>query len=477
MSKQRGHADLTPTPSSISARPQEEPLSQGRGGEGVLTWWCEATPEARRALIAAALGWMLDSFDVMLYALVLTSMMYDLGISTTIAGWLGSLALFSGAIGGIAFGVIADRFGRTRALMASVLIYSIATAACGLAQSIWQLALFRVVLGLGMGGEWASGAALVSETWSDRHRGKALGLMQSAWAIGYAAAAIVNWIVMPRGGWRAVFFVGILPALLTLWVQRRVQEPAIWQAARRAELEAKAAAHAAARAAAASSSTPPAAASWLDTVSESIGRAIVQIVSVFTGPLWSVTLALTLMNSCTLFAWWGFNLWIPAYLSLSPSEGGIGLSNDAMSGFVVAMQVGMWFGYVAFGYVSDAIGRRPAYVIYLVMAAALMCTYGLVRQPIVLLALGPFVAFFATGNFSGFGTVTAEIYPTDVRATAQGLTYNVGRIASAIAPFAVGSFARTHGFGAALSIASSAFVLAALLFVWIPETKGRTLTA
>src|SRR5262249_22681989 len=169
-------------------------------------------------------GWMLDSFDVMLYALVLASMMHDIGISTTTAGWLGSLALVSGAAGGVAFGVIADRVGRTRALMASVLIYSIATAACGLGECVWQLALFRVVLGFGMGGEWASGAALVSETWSDRHRGKALGLMQSAWAIGYAAAAIVTWIVMPRGGWRAVFFVGILPALLTLWVQRRVEE-------------------------------------------------------------------------------------------------------------------------------------------------------------------------------------------------------------------------------------------------------------
>src|SRR5262249_59838482 len=133
---------------------------------------------------------------------------------------------------------------------------------------------------------------LVSETWSDRHRGKALGLMQSAWAIGYAAAAIVTWIVMPRGGWRAVFFIGILPALLTLWVQRRVEEPAIWRAARRAEADGGALA---------SGARP--AGSWLDTVSEAIGRAIVQIVSVFTGPLWSVSLALTLMNSCTLFAW------------------------------------------------------------------------------------------------------------------------------------------------------------------------------
>jgi putative sialic acid transporter len=424
-------------------------------------WWLDSTPEARRALIAAALGWMLDSFDVMLYALVLAAMMHDLHISAPTAGWLGSIALLAGAAGGIVFGVIADRFGRTRALMASVLIYSVATAACGFAQTIWQLAICRIILGFGMGGEWASGAALVSETWPDRHRGKALGLMQSAWAIGYAAAAIVTWLVMPRGGWRAVFFVGILPALLTLWVRRRVEEPAIWRDARLAEANAAAAAEA-------SGASPL-------NIYDQIGGALEKIVRVFAGPLWPVSLALTLMNSCTLFAWWGFNLWIPAYLSLPVAEGGIGLSTAAMSGFVVAMQVGMWFGYVTFGYISDVIGRRRTYVIYLVTAAVMMCTYGLVREPMILLALGPFVAFFATGHFSGLGTVTAEIYATDIRATAQGLTYNVGRIASAIAPFAVGSFARTHGFGAALSIASSAFLLAAVMFLWIPETKGRTL--
>jgi len=419
-------------------------------------WWFEATPEARRALVAAALGWMLDSFDVMLYALVLAAMMHDLNIAPTTAGWLGSIALLSGALGGITFGVIADRFGRTRALMASVLIYSVATAACGFATSILQLAVFRVILGFGMGGEWASGAALVSETWPDRHRGKALGLMQSAWAIGYAAAAIVTWLVLPRGGWRAVFFVGILPALLTLWIRRRVEEPALWQEAHRLESANNANANA--------------------NVFDAIGEGIVKIARVFAMPYGRFTVPLTLMNSCTLFAWWGFNLWIPAYLSLPVSEGGIGLSTAAMSGFVVAMQVGMWFGYVTFGYISDVIGRRRTYVVYLVTAAALMCAYGLVREPYILLALGPFVAFFATGHFSGLGTVTAEIYATDIRATAQGLTYNVGRIASAIAPFAVGSFARTHGYGAALSIASSAFLLAAVFFIWIPETKGRSLT-
>jgi MFS family permease len=408
---------------------------------GLLAFWREASPEARRALVAASLGWMLDSFDVMLYALVLASLIADLGMDKSTAGQLGSLTLIASAAGGVLFGVVADRFGRTRALIASVLIYSVFTAACGLAQSVAQLAVFRVLLGLGMGGEWASGAALVSETWPDRHRGKALGLMQSSWAVGYGAAAIVTMLVLPRFGWRAVFFVGILPALFTLWVRRHVPEPEIWRRARQ----------------------------------NAAPRRLGGLGAIVSGGLWRLSLAVTLMNACTMFAWWGFNLWVPAYLSLPAEKGGVGLSTTAMTSLVVVMQVGMWFGYVTFGFVSDVIGRKRSYVIYVLAAAVLLLAYASTRQPVVLLALGPFVAFFGTGYFSGFGAVTAELYETSIRATAQGLTYNVGRIASAVAPFAVGSLADTHGFGLAFALAAGAFVLAAVCWAFIPETRGRAL--
>jgi MFS family permease len=188
-----------------------------------------------------------------------------------------------------------------------------------------------------------------------------------------------------------------------------------------------------------------------------------------------VTIAVTLMNACTMFAWWGFNLWIPAYLSLPADSGGIGLSPSAMSLLVVVMQAGMWLGYVTFGFASDAFGRKRSYVVYLLLAAVLMFAYAGTRQPLLLLALGPLVAFFGTGYFSGFGALTAEIYDTAFRATAQGLTYNAGRLASAAAPFAVGSLADAHGFGVALAVAAAAFLAAAVFWIWIPETKGRTL--
>lgn len=406
----------------------------------MFSFWREAGPEARRALVAAGLGWMLDAFDVMLYSLVLAAMMRDLGMGSATAGLLGSLTLAASAAGGLLFGVLADRLGRTRALSLSILLYAFFTAACGLAQNVAQLAIFRIFLGLGMGGEWASGAALVSETWPAKHRGKALGLMQSCWAIGYGAAAIVTALVLPTYGWRAVFLVGILPALFTLWIRQYVREPEMWQQTRRRD--------------------------HVSTAS---------FADIFRGRLLALTVALTLMNGATMFAWWGWNFWIPTYLSLPIEEGGIGLATVTMSGFVVAMQVGMWFGYVTFGFVSDAFGRRPTYVVYLLTAAVLVFVYGVTRHPTALLFLGPFVAFFGTGYFSGFGAITAEIYPTDIRATAQGFTYNIGRLASAVAPFAVGSLAAGRGFTAAFAITSAAFLVAAVLWIWIPETRGREL--
>jgi MFS family permease len=405
----------------------------------MLAWWKEGSPQARKALIAAGLGWMLDAFDVTLFAMALPAIRAELELSPSAGGILGSVTLLAAAGGGVLFGRIADRFGRTRALMLSVAIYSVFTAACGFAQTFTHFVIFRTLLGIGMGGEWASGAALVSESWPTRHRGKALGLMQSGWAIGYAAAALANGLVQPSYGWRAVFFVGILPAFFTLWVRRSVEEPPIWTAdATRAHAD------------------------------RSLG-------SIFRKPLGRLTLALTLMNTCTLFAWWGFYLWLPTYLTQSADQGGVGLQLGSSSAFILVMQAGMWFGYVTFGFVSDHVGRKKTYVTYLLAAAVLLFVYVTVRIPVVLLALGPFVAFFATGYFSGFGAVTAEIYPTAIRASAQGFTYNMGRIVSAVAPWLVGSLAQTHGFGMALTVSSAAFLLAALAWAWIPETRGREL--
>src|ERR1700693_1885921 len=192
-------------------------------------WLKGATPAERKSLIAGGLGWMLDAMDVMLYSLVLAFLMREFAMDTRTAGLLNSLTLLASAIGGLLFGWIADRIGRTRALMASIGMYSVASAACGFSHSIPELAAFRFLLGLGMGGEWTAAAALIAETWRPEHRGKALGLMQSSYAIGEAIAALVVAVVLPHFGWRVVFFVGVLPALLVFWIRRNVPEPAVWK--------------------------------------------------------------------------------------------------------------------------------------------------------------------------------------------------------------------------------------------------------
>jgi len=380
---------------------------------------------------------MLDAMDVMLYSMVLAELLVHLGISKPQAGFLNSLTLAASAVGGMAFGMIADRVGRTRALMASILVYSVASFACGLSQTLTQLAACRLVLGLGMGGEWTTGAALIAETWPPQHRGKALGLMQSAWAIGEAIAAVATLVILPRFGWRAVFFVGVLPALFVLWIRSQVPESPIW-------LE-RGKPHGASLA--------------------SMWRPDIR---------WKGVVA-TLMNACSMFGYWGLFTWIPSYLALPEAQGGRGLGIVASLTWVLFMAPGKWLGYTLFGFAADAVGRRGSYVAYLLAAAALVPVFGSTQSLVWLLVLGPFVGFFGTGFFSGFSAVASELFPTEIRATAMGLTYNIGRGFSALAPFAVGWVATRHSFFAAFLLLAAAFLVAAALALLLPETRGKHL--
>ncbi len=290
-----------------------------------------------------------------------------------------------------------------------------------------------------MGGEWTAAAALIAETWRPEHRGKALGLMQSAYAIGEAIAALVVALVLPRFGWRAVFFVGILPALLVLWIRSRVPEPEIW-------------------------------------TSRAVHSLKLKHVSALMKGLWMPGAIATAMNGCALFGFWGLFTWIPAYLSLPASQGGRGLSLARTTGFFLVLCLGKWLGYAAFGFLSDAFGRRTPYFSFLLLAALLIPFYGLARSEAWLLALGPLVAFFGTGHFSGFAAIASEIFPGAIRATAMGVSYNAGRLLSAIAPFAVGVLAIRHGIGPAFFLLAGAFLVAALLCLALPETRCKELT-
>ena len=400
----------------------------------ICGWLAEASTEQKRTLLGASLGWMLDSMDVMLYALVLGAVQRALHLSAAQSGAMMSATLIAAALGGIGFGWFADRFGRVRALTLSVLFYSVFTALCGFTQTAAQLLICRVLLGLGMGGEWASGAALVAETWPARHRGKALALVQSSWAVGYAVGAAVVALVMPRFGWRAVFFAGIVPALITVWMRRGIREPEVWRQEK--------------------------------TTQPEVGR-------LFRGQLGYSTLICSTMNAATLFAWWGLFTWVPRFLSMPTAEGGRGLSIVQTSGWTIVMQTGTFLGYIVFGYLADRFNRKYIYIGYLLVAALLVPLFALVPDSRVLLLIGPLVGFFGTGYFSGFSVIASELFPASLRASAMGFVYNSGRIVSAAAPYFIGHFSERAGLGYALCITSGGFLVAALISTGLRSPEER----
>lgn len=402
--------------------------------------WSQTSSAQRKTLLAAALGWMLDAFDVLLYSIVLATLMREFSMAKSTAGLLNTITLLGSAIGSVVFGLMADRFGRRRMLSFSIAAYSLFTFACGFSGSVTMLAVLRFFVGLGMGGEWNCGAALVAETWPGEWRGRALGIVQSSWAIGYALAALVAHLILARLTWRWVFFVGVVPALLVFWIRRGVPEPDLWLKY---------------------TQNPP--------------------TSQAKAALWQHArarlLALLLMNTFGMFAWWGLFTWIPAYLALPLTRGGRGFNSLDSTTFLVVLNLcGMLPGYLLFGLLADRFGRKLTLVTYLALAALFVPAFALARDPAAILITATITAFFGTGFFTGSGILGSELFPTPIRATALGISYNAARGLSALAPFIIGAIGERHGLGSAFLSCAAAFAFAALSALLLPETKGQEIT-
>lgn len=385
---------------------------------------------------------MLDAMDVLLFVFTINVLRAEFHLSAAQAGLVSSFTLIFSAGGGIVFGILSDRIGRAKALVWSILIFSAASAGTALSWSLASLLFWRALIGIGLGAEWSTGAVLVAETWPAEHRAKAVGIMQSGWALGYMLAAGMTALILPRWGWRALFFAGLLPALLALLIRRQVEEPEIWK---------RSTSH-----------------------SELRNNGLREI---FDNVLRGRTILASILATCVLFAYWGLFTWIPGFLSASPARGGAGLTIVQTSGFVVPMQLGAFAGYVFFGWLADQIGRRPAFVCYVLAAAVLTPIYGATRDAHTLLLLGPAIGFFGTGFFSLFGAMLSELYPTRVRGAGLGFVYNIGRGCSALAPWTVGYLADHYGIGTSLGLNSAFFALGAVLVFTLPETKQADLIA
>jgi len=407
-------------------------------------------------LFVAWLGWVFDSMDATIYALVLHPALEDLlhvsqaGASTETIGWYGgiifSVFLIGWAIGGVLFGILADRFGRTKTLIATILIYAVFTGMAALAEEWWHLAIYRFLTALGIGGEWAAGAAIVAETWPEDKRATAAGILQSAWAVGFFLAALLN-LLFQGYGWRMLFLIGILPAFAALLVRAWVKEPERWQ-----HTHAQECAPGARR-----------------------DMKLVELFRDYPRATW-VGSGLAFV---AVFGLWGVTSWTPSLVRALPDLQGLspGAIGASISYAIMAVNVGALLGYLSFGPLADRIGRRPVF--------ALMCAGSLALVPITfftphsylhVLLLLPILGFFTNGIFSGFPIYFPELFPTRLRATGAGFCFNAGRLLASAGPFLTGSLvAALGGFGRAASTVALVYLLGLFILIFAPETKGRPL--
>jgi MFS family permease len=409
-------------------------------------------------LFVAWLGWVFDSMDSTIYTLVLHPALHELlagqgsgGVSQEAVGWYGgvilSIFLLGWALGGVAFGVLADRFGRTKTLVFTILIYAIFTGMAAFSHTWRELALYRFLTALGIGGEWAAGAALVAEVWPESKRSQAAGLLQSAWAAGYLLAALVN-LLMSGHGWRMIFVVGVAPAVVALLVRLSVKEPERWVKARERERQVGA-------------EQPP------------------RLAELFQPKLLRATLTGSGLAFVAVFGLWGATNWTPTLVRSLPGLQGLDARTltDRVSYATMMLNVGALVGYLGFGPLADRFGRRAAF--------ALMCVGSLVMLPLTFLTprsyahvllLLPLLGFFNNGIFSGFPLYLPELYPTRIRGTGSGFCFNVGRVLASTGPFLTGVLVTALGtFGRAASAIALIYVVGLLILPFAKETRGQPL--
>jgi MFS family permease len=403
----------------------------------MANWWSELRPGERRTLAAAVGGWSVDAFDFMVYTFVITSLMAAWGMSRAEAGLIATVTLLCSALGGWLAGALSDRVGRVRMLQITIGWFALFTFLAGFSRSPTDLFVLRALQGLGFGGEWAVGAALVAEAAPARHRGKAVGLVQSGWALGWGAAALLYAVCFSRLpealAWRAMFWVGILPALLVLYVRRHVREP-----------------------------LAPAAAA--PRARDALG--------IFAPAVVRTTLLAGVMTTGMQGGYYAITIWLPTYLKTVRH-----LSVLDTGGYLGVVIAGSLAGYLTAAWASDRLGRRATFVLFALGALLVAVTYTLV--PIAdgaMLALGFPLGFFVSGNFSGVGAFLAELFPGPVRGSGMGFAYNAGRGVGALFPALVGLLSARLPLGSAIGgFAAAAYLLVLVAVLSLPETRGRVL--
>lgn len=407
----------------------------------MLAWFSELTPRERRTMGACFGGWSLDALDVQIFSFVIPSLLALWKITAGQAGELATITLLISAFGGWIAGAMADRFGRVRVLQVTILWYAVFTFLCGFAQDFNQLFVFRALQGFGFGGEWAAGAVLMGEVIRDRYRGRAVGIVQTGWSIGWGAAALLYTILIAtvpeEYAWRALFWIGLAPAALVFWIRRFVEEPDLNK--RRAQ-----------------------------------PHSILHLFSALKPPYLSTTWRVAMMVTGAQGGSYALTIWLPTYLKTVR-----GISSVGTGSYLMVLILGAFFGFVSGAYLADGIGRKPTFIISALGSIALTIVY--LFAPLSnnwILLVGFLLGYISLIMFSPMGTFMTELYPTAVRGVGQGFCYNAGRGIGALFPALVGFLSGRLGLGMAIAIFSlGAYGVMIIALLLLPETRGRSLSS
>jgi len=393
------------------------------------------TPYGWKALAGSVIGYSMDGFDLLIVGFMLPVISADLGFTKTQAGSLVSWTLLGAVAGGITFGALSDRFGRIRVLTWTILVFAGFTGLCAIARDYWELVVFRVIAGLGLGGEFGIGMALAAEAWPAEKRARASSYVAIGWQSGVLLAALLTPALLPRIGWRGMFVVGLLPALVAFAVRRTLDEPEIF-----VQKHAK--------------------------TTQSSFRLLVKDRTTT-----NTTVAIGALCSVMNFGYYGIMIWMPTYLSAN-----LGFSLATSAAWTSSIVLGMCLGLSLGGQVADRLGRRPMFLVFNTGALASLYLYSRTTTPGTLLWMGALMGMFVVGSLPGTCALMSEAYPTAARATAQNSLFNIARGVASLAPLAIGALAAKYSFRTALALLSSVYVFAIVITVFfIPELRGKQL--